>query len=459
MEEALGTFEKYLYIWVVLCMILGLILSQVFPAFSIILNGWQIYGISIPIGICLFLMMYPALLNLQFEELKKLLKNPKPIVLTLISNWIVAPIVAALLAYMFLNGHEQLIVSVILLGSSPCTAMVLVWGALAKGNQEQNVIVTSLNTLTIMFLYAPVVSILTGIQNIQIDRAALLISVFVFIGIPLVLGYFSKRIITRKKGEKWFLEVYRPAVGKIAIFALLVTLIVLFSLNGKVLIGHPEEMVLVSIPLLVGFAIVVGYNLIVTKMAGLKYREAITSVIVGSSSHFEIAIATAVSMFGLNSQAALGTTMGLFWEVPVMLSLVYLGSKLKAMNFWTKDEVYLVNKLVSFMTMAQKEVPVIHVEEWEDFKKALVETQPDCIFCAQQSAPHSEKPLTLGLMFASKNAQHAFLDLAIDDSFKKTKIPTFVNKFGAVCLDEDNLKNFICCELGREDIEIRSYEV
>ncbi|NYZ79618.1 arsenical-resistance protein, partial [Candidatus Micrarchaeota archaeon] len=145
MEETLGKFEKYLYIWVTLCMILGLILSQALPAFSIMLNGWQIYGISIPIGICLFLMMYPALLNLQFEELKKLLKNPKPIVLTLISNWIVAPIVAAFLAYMFLNGHEQLIVSVILLGSSPGTAMVLVWGALAKGNQEQNVIVTSLN--------------------------------------------------------------------------------------------------------------------------------------------------------------------------------------------------------------------------------------------------------------------------------------------------------------------------
>lgn len=148
----------------------------------------------------------PCSVEFTIRGIEKLLKNPKPIVLTLISNWIVAPIVAALLAYMFLNGHEQLIVSVILLGSSPCTAMVLVWGALAKGNQEQNVIVTSLNTLTIMFLYAPVVSILTGIQNIQIDRAALLISVFVFIGIPLVLGYFSKRIITRKKGRNGSLK-------------------------------------------------------------------------------------------------------------------------------------------------------------------------------------------------------------------------------------------------------------
>jgi len=459
MEENLGTFEKYLYIWVAVCMILGLILSQVFPAISIVLNGWQVYGISIPIGICLFLMMYPALLNLQLEELKKLLKNPKPISLTLISNWIVAPIVAAFLAYVFLSGHEQLIVSVILLGASPCTAMVLVWGALAKGNQEQNVIVTSLNTLTIMVLYAPVVSLLTGIQNIQIDRIALLISVFVFIGIPLVLGYFSKKIITRKKGENWFLEVYRPAVGKIAISALLVTLIVLFSLNGKVLIEHPEEMILVSIPLLVGFAIVVGYNLIVTKMAGLKYREAITTVIVGSSSHFEIAIATAISIFRLNSQAALGTTMGLFWEVPVMLSLVYLGGKLKEINFWTNDEVYLVNKLATFARIARNEVPIVQVEEWRDFKKTLLETQPDCIFCAQQSAPHSEKPLTLGLMFASDNARHVFLDLAVNDSFEKTKIPTFIDKFGAVRLEEGELSNFIFSEMGRENVEIHLYGV
>jgi len=215
--------------------------------------------------------------------------------------------------------------------------MVLVWGALAKGNQEQNVVNTTLNTITIMFLYAPVVSLLTGIRNIQIDRIGLLISVFVFIGVPLVLGYISKKAITLRKGTEWFQETYRPAVGKLAIVALLATLIVIFSLNGSVLIEHPEEMVLVSVPLLLGFFIIVGVNLLVTKFAGLKYREGIISVIIGSSSHFEIAIATAISLYGLGSQAALGTTMGLFWEVPVMLSLVYLGKKLGQRGFWKKD--------------------------------------------------------------------------------------------------------------------------
>ncbi len=333
-EIHLGVFEKYLALWVFVCMLTGLLLSQVIPELSITINNLQFAGISIPIGTCLFLMMYPALLNLQLSELKKLAKNPKPIILTILSNWVWAPIVTALLAYYFLAGNDQLIVSLILLGSSPCTAMVLVWGALANGNQEQNVVNTTLNTITIMFLYAPVVSLLTGIQNIQIDRLSLLLSVFVFIGIPLVLGYFSKRLITGSKGAEWFQETYRPAVGKVAILSLLATLIVLFSLNGNVLIEHPEEMIRVSIPLLLGFAIIVGVNLLVTKFVGLKYKEGIISVIIGSSSHFEIAIATAISLYGLGSQAALGTTMGLFWEVPIMLSLVYIGKKLRQRGFW-----------------------------------------------------------------------------------------------------------------------------
>ena len=322
-RSALGVFERYLAIWVGLCMLVGLALSQFFPALSLAIDGWQIGGISVPIGVCLFLMMYPALLNLQVSELRKLMVNPKPILLTILSNWVLAP----------LGGRDQLIVSLILLGSSPGTAMVLVGGDLAEGNQEQNVINTSLNTVTIMFLYAPMVSILTGIRNIPMDRWALLVSVFVFIGIPMILGYLSKRYIVGSRGEEWFQGVYRPLVGRVMI-ALLTTLIVLFSLNGDVLIQNPGEMVLVSIPLILGFVIVVGVNLVVTRVIGLAYPEAIISVIIGSSSHFEIAIATAISLYGLGSQAALGTTMGLFWEVPIMLVLVYLGKRLNVRGFW-----------------------------------------------------------------------------------------------------------------------------
>ena len=328
------TFEKYLALWVAICMAVGVLLSQTVPGISETIDAWQVRGISIPIGICLFLMMYPALLNLQVSELKKLGSNPKPILLTLLSNWIVAPLVAAGLASIFLRGNEQLTVAVILLGASPCTAMVLVWGRLAKGNQEQNVVNTSLNTITIMFLYVPMVSLLTGIQGIPVDRGLLLISTLVFIGLPLILGIVSKRLLLRARGEEWFANVYRPVVGKIAIGSLLMTLVVLFSLNGQVLLNHYDKLLLVSAPLLAGFVIVVGFNLLVTRAAKLAYREAIITVIIGSSSHFEIAIATAVAMYGVGSMAALGTTMGLFWEVPIMLGLVAVGKLLDRRGFW-----------------------------------------------------------------------------------------------------------------------------
>ena len=335
-NKGISFFEKYLTVWVVLCMAFGILLSQFLPVVGNTLNKWKVGNVSVPIGICLFLMMYPALLNFQMKEVKKLVKAPKPILLTLFSNWIVAPIVTVLLANYFLEGHDQLIVALILLGSSPCTAMVIVWGSLAKGNQEQNVITTSINTITIMLLYVPVVALLTGLQGIMIDRWELFISGLVFIGLPLLAGILSKRILTRSKGEDWFEQAYRPAIGKVSIIALLSTLVVLFALNGDVLLQNPKEMLLVSTPLLLGFAIVVGFNIIITRIFGLKYKEAIISVLIGSSSHFEIAIATAIALYGVGSQAALGTTMGLFWEVPIMLALVYFGKYLGRKGYWKK---------------------------------------------------------------------------------------------------------------------------
>jgi ACR3 family arsenite transporter len=335
-SKELGFFEKFLPLWVVLCIFIGILFSIYIPGISQAINSIKIGEISIPIGICLFLMMYPAMLNLQVSELKKLGKNPKPIILTIVSNWLIAPFVGLLMARIFLQGYEQLIVAIILLSSSPCTAMVLVWGWMAKGNQEQNVVNTSLNTITIIFGYAPMVTLLTGIQNIPVNWIFLLLSTLIFIGLPLLLGIISKRLLISSKGKDWFDNTYRPIVGKISIIALLTTLVVLFSMNGQVLIQNPGYLLLVSVPLLLGFVIVVGYNIIITKILKLRYREAIITIIIGSSSHFEIAIATAIAMpgYGIGSLAALGTTMGLFWEVPVMLSIVYLGKFLRKRGFW-----------------------------------------------------------------------------------------------------------------------------
>jgi len=337
-KEGLSTFEKYLYIWIAVCIAIGILLSLTIPQLSLAINALQVRGISIPIAICLFLMMYPAMLNLQVSELKKLGRNPLPIILTLISNWLVAPFVGWFLANIFLPGSEQLIVAVILLASSPCTAMVLVWGYLAEGNQEQNVITTSLNTISIIIGYVPLVAFLTGISNIPIDVWALIFSLIIFIGLPLTLGIITKKLIIKYKSEDFFENTFRPIVGKISIIALLTTLIVLFSLNGTTLIFNPVQLVLVSIPLLLGFAIVVSYNLLITKLAKLKYREGIITVIIGSSSHFEIAIATSIAIYGVGSLAALGTTMGLFWEIPIMLGLVYLGKYLGQKGFWKQED-------------------------------------------------------------------------------------------------------------------------
>ena len=343
-EKKLNYFEKLLPLWVAIAIIIGIILSQLVPGIAEWIDSLQIAGISIPIGICLFLMMYPAMLNFRVSELKKLKKNPLPIVLTLVSNWLIAPFIGLLMVNLFLQGQEQLMVAVILLSSSPCTAMVLVWGWMAKGNQEMNVVITSLNTITIMFLYVPMVSLLTGIQNIPINQWLLILSLIFFIGLPLLLGILSRKWIISSKGDNWFNNTYRPIVGKISIVALLTTLVILFSLNGNVLINNPDLLLLVSIPLLVGFAIVVGYNIITTRLFKLKYKEAIITVIIGSSSHFEIAIATAIAMFGVGSIAALGTTMGLFWEVPIMLSLVYLGRFLGKKKYWKADENIIIEE-------------------------------------------------------------------------------------------------------------------
>ncbi len=332
-KQGLGGFERLLPLWIPLCALAGVLLSE-YSSAGEHMNALSVRGISIPIGVCLFFMMYPAVLNLKASELRKLRNHPKPILLTVFSNWIVAPLVGFALAKIFLADHDELFVAVILLTASPCTAMVLVWGSMADGNQEQNVINTSLNTVTIMIFYGPLVALLTGIQDIDIDRWGLAISVVLFIGVPILLGLVTRLLVIPRKGEQWFDEVYRPALGKVSILALLLTLVVLFSLNGATLLGNPEYLLLVSVPLLLGFVIVVGFNIAATKLFRLHYREAAITVIIGSSSHFEIAIATAIAAYGVGSIAALGTTMGLFWEIPIMLGLVYLQRYLRRRKFW-----------------------------------------------------------------------------------------------------------------------------
>ncbi len=338
--KKLSFFEKFLPLWIAICIVIGILLSVYVSGLSEIIESIQFAGMSIPIAICLIVMMYPAMLNIKGSELKKAAKRPKPIILTLFSNWLVAPFVGLATALLFVSDNEQLVLAIILLHASPCTAMVLVWGWMARGNQEQNVIITSINTITIILLYVPMVMLLVFIANITLtkpiplDSVTLLIALTVFIGVPLIAGVMSKKYLTKYKGEEWFDNKFRPAVSKVAILALLMTLITIFSLNGQVLLTYPVLLLRVSIPILVGVLTVLIYNVIITMIIKLKYREAVITVVVGSSSHFEIAIAVAVAMYGIGSYAALGTTMGLFWEIPVMLSVVYFSRYLGRRGFW-----------------------------------------------------------------------------------------------------------------------------
>jgi len=335
--KGLNWFEKLLPVWIGLCMLTGIILSKNIKGLGEFLAKIEVAGVNVLIGICLFVMMYPALLSLELSELKKVLVKPLPLIVTVISNWVFAPAVAAFLSNIFLKGHPSLITAVILLGSSPCTAMVVVWGSMSEANQEQNIVNTSLNTVMIILFYAPLVKLLTGMQNVGIDFVSLLVSVGVFILVPLIVGLISKYYIRKLKSDEWFNDSFKPILSKVSAFALMITLVLLFSMNGQTLLNNPKELYLVSIPLLVGYLIVVSINLFVTKILGFGYKEAATTIIIGSSSHFEIAIATAIGIAGVNSKEALGTTMGLFWEIPTMLSLVYFLKYLKQKGFF-KDE-------------------------------------------------------------------------------------------------------------------------
>jgi ACR3 family arsenite transporter len=353
-QDLLGVFGTYLTLWVLLCIGAGIALSQLLPSAALQqLNELKVGNVNVPIGVCLFFMMYPGLLNLELRELLHIVRAPLAILITLISNWIVAPVVGVFFAWLVLS-NEQHKVAIILLSSSPCTAMVIVWSQIAGGSMEQTIVITSINTLSIVLFYAPLVKLLTGSQNVRIDTIELLISTAVFVGAPLVLALVSKAVLIRCKGTRWFRRVYVTHVQHVTAAMLLLTLVLLFALNGETLLKHPLELLRVSAALLPAFLVVVSLNLIVTHWARLGYAQAIVTVIIGSSSNFELAIAIAISLYGADSQAALASTMGLFWEVPLMLGLVKLGKRLAARGFFLdkRDRQHRVRHLAMESSLA-----------------------------------------------------------------------------------------------------------
>jgi ACR3 family arsenite transporter len=320
-EVSLGLFEKYLTLWIAICIVIGLLLGRFLPQFGQYLDSLKFGQLSIPIGILLFLMMYPTVVGISFSDVKKATKFPKPMLITIIANWVIAPPLMVLFANLFLKGNPQFIAGVILLGISPCTAMVMWWIKLAKGDLGQGLVNTAINALLMVALYGVEAAFYLGISSIPVPWDLILLSVILFIAVPVSLAAITRRMLLRSRGEVWFQGQFMPALGKISIVALLITLIVLFSLEGKIILTQPLIVALIAVPLLLHYVSMIAITFSASWFAHLDYRSAAPSVLIGSSSHFEVAIAVATTLFGLGSGAALATVIGPLMEVPLMLLL------------------------------------------------------------------------------------------------------------------------------------------
>jgi ACR3 family arsenite transporter len=351
-ERKFGLWEKYLSVWVILCMIAGIIIGRLFPQVSDTLSRFEVAHISVPIAICLFFMIYPIMVQISFGEVKNALKSPKPIVATLVMNWAIKPFTMSLLAMVFLkivfasflpagttetiigsiSITDQYIAGLILLGVAPCTAMVLVWSYLAEGNMGHTLVMTAINSLSMVFLYAPLATLLIGISGITVPWATIAFAVLIYICAPLAAGWLTRWYAIKEKGMAWFEDKLVPQLSRVSIVALLITLIVLFAYQGNAIIETPAVIGMLAVPIFVNILVIFVITYIISKIIKLRYEDAAPTAIIAGSNHFEVAIATATTLFGLNSGASLATVVGVLTEVPIMLFLVWLCRKTK--NFF-----------------------------------------------------------------------------------------------------------------------------
>jgi ACR3 family arsenite transporter len=380
-KHDMGMFERYLTLWVGLCIILGILLGQFAPGFAKTLDGMSIVIndapiISIPIAICLFFMMYPIMVKIDFAEVVKAGKSVRPVGLTLIVNWAIKPFTMYLIAYVFLGivfkgliGNEALdyvkmpfgldlplgavygsgtvvmqdgvkmlavplwrsyLAGCILLGIAPCTAMVLVWGYLAKGNDGHTLVMVAINSLIMLVLFGVLGGFLLGVGKLPVPWQALLLSIGIYVALPLVAGFFSRKWIIANKGHAWFEEKFLHLLTPVTITALLLTLILLFSFKGDVIIANPLTILWIAIPLFIQTVFIFALTYTAARCMNFSYENAAPSAMIGASNHFEVAIATAVMLFGLSSGAALATVVGVLIEVPLMLGLVAFCKNTKA---------------------------------------------------------------------------------------------------------------------------------
>ncbi len=333
-KRKLGIWEKYLSLWVALCIITGILLGRIFHQISDVLSKLEVAHVSIPIAICLFWMIYPIMVQIDFRRVIRAGRTPKPIAATLIMNWAVKPFTMAFFAWLFLgvifkgflspDMALQYRAGMILLGVAPCTAMVLMWSYLAEGNMGHTLIMCAINSLSMVFLYAPLARLLLGLSGIPIPWKTIALSVTVYICIPLLTGYLTRTVTLRKKGLGWFERRLVAPLRIVAVVALLITLVVLFSLQGSVIVRIPAAIAMITVGIFVNILLVFVLSYGLAKLIMIGYEDAAPTAIIAGSNHFEVAIAVATTVFGVNSGAALATVVGVLTEVPIMLSLVWL---------------------------------------------------------------------------------------------------------------------------------------
>lgn len=345
--KKLGVFEKYLTLWVLLCIAAGIALGKVAPDMARALDAISLTSggapvVSIPIAIALFFMMYPIMVKIDFAEVVRAGKSPKPVLLTLIVNWGIKPFTMFAIATFFLGGvfrgflsgteilkdgttvelYRSYISGAILLGIAPCTAMVLMWGYLARGNQGHTLVMVAINSLSMLVMYGLLGGWLLGVNQMPVPWEALLLSISIYVALPLVAGYFSRKWIIAAKGTAWFESKFVHVLTPVSIVALLGTLVLLFSFKGQTILDNPLTILWIAVPLTIQTFFIFGITYFVAKLLNFSYEDAAPSAMIGASNHFEVAIATATMLYGLSSGAALATVVGVLIEVPVMLMLV-----------------------------------------------------------------------------------------------------------------------------------------
>lgn len=338
-SKKMDFFERYLTLWVFLCIIAGIILGQLLGSSVEFLSHLEVGQVNIPVAILVWLMIYPMMLKIDFSSLKDLKSHGKGLFLTVTVNWLIKPFTMAFFAWLFFGYFFQnylspeitqsYIAGAILLGAAPCTAMVFVWSYLTDGDANYTLIQVSINDLILLVAFIPIVQILLGITNIQIPYATLVSSVVIFVVIPLLAGYLSHKYLIKAYGKEWFESQFLPKFKPISIVALLSTLILLFAFQGQQILSNPFHILLIAIPLTLQTYFIFFLAWFMGRYLKLPHKICSPSSLIGASNFFELAVAVAIALFGLESGAALTTVVGVLIEVPVMLSLVHLSNQWK----------------------------------------------------------------------------------------------------------------------------------